>query len=69
MSGSGVLSEQQVLAIGRGLLGELARRHDAGQVGGVVAPATVLVEPDGSVRLVDGPIDPAYAAPEVLAGQ
>ncbi len=64
------LSEQQVLTIGRGLLIELVRLHEAGRVSGVLGPASVLVDADGSVRLAEGgQPDHAYASPEVLSGQ
>ncbi len=70
MTAPGGVSEQQVLAVGRGLLTELARLHEAGRVSGVVGPSTVLVDADGSVRLVEGGApDQAYASPEVLSGQ
>ncbi|MDZ5623603.1 hypothetical protein SFC88_22440 [Nocardioides sp. HM23] len=69
MSTARGLTEPQVLAVGRGLLTELARLHEAGGVSGAVGPATVLVNDDGAVRLVDGPADRAYASPEVLTGQ
>ena len=64
-----VLSEQQVLAIGRALLTELAGLHESGRVSGAVGPSTVLVDEAGGVRLVEGPMDQAYASPEVLTGQ
>src|SRR5690349_19763649 len=66
---AGGLSEQQVLAIGRALLGELAALHAAGRVSGAVGPATVLVDDTGAVRLVEGPVDQAYVAPELLTGE
>lgn len=69
MIASGGLSEQQVLAVGRALLTELARLHETGGVSGVIGPATVLVDDAGGVLLVDGPLDQAYASPEVLTGQ
>src|SRR5687767_6706830 len=69
MTAAGGMSEQQVLAVGRALLTELARLHGSGRVSGAVGPATVLVDEQGVVHLVDGPPDQAYASPEVLTGQ
>jgi hypothetical protein len=69
MTAAGGLSDQQVLTIARGLLEELARLHDAGSVSGAVGPSTVLVDDEGGVHLVQGPIDQAYASPEVIMGQ
>ena len=69
MTSAGRLSEQQVLAIGRALLTELARLHQAGRVSGAVGPATVLVDERGEVQIAPGPPDHAYASPEVLRGQ
>jgi len=63
------LTEPQVLAVARALLTELAALHAAGRVSGAVGPATVMVGEDGAVRIVDGPVDQAYASPEVLTGQ
>lgn len=69
MSAPRGLTEPQVLTVARGLLAELSRVHDAGGVSGAVGPGTVLVDESGAVRLVEGPVDHAYASPEVLAGQ
>ncbi|KAA1425725.1 hypothetical protein [Nocardioides antri] len=69
MTAVGGMSEQQVLAVGRSLLTELARLHESGRVSGAVGPGTVLVDDQGVVHLVEGPPDQAYASPEVLTGQ
>ncbi|KAA1418758.1 hypothetical protein F0U44_09715 [Nocardioides humilatus] len=70
MTASAGLSDEQVLAIGRGLLTELARLHEAGGVCGAVGASSVLVDEAGGVHLAQGAaIDPGYASPEVLSGQ
>lgn len=69
MSASTGLSEPQKLTVGRALLTELAGWHGAGRVHGAIGPATVLVDDAGVLTLVDGPVDQAYAGPEVLSGQ
>ena len=65
---TGGLSEEQVLAIGHGLLTELARLHETGAVSGVIGASTVLVDDTGGVHLAPGAVDQAYASPEVLTG-
>jgi hypothetical protein len=68
MTTTGGLSEDQVLAIGHGLLTELARLHATGAVSGVIGASTVLVDETGDVHLGPGAVDQAYAAPELLTG-